>query len=449
MDDEQNEIEFDQPLEDESAIPEVPPSIRKIFTDQGDPEVESLYGKYKRGKLITQPEFQRYFVWDRLKCSKLIESALLDIPLPVIYLSEERDGKEYVIDGQQRLTAFFSFIDGIFPIGENDFKLTGLKVFSELNNKRFIDIDDQIQDKIRYYKIRIITFRKESDPNLKFEIFERLNTGSVSLNDQELRNCIYRGKYNELLKELSNDSDFKYLFGLDKPEKRMKDVELVLRWAAFYLNSYLNYKPPMRNFLNNNMIEYQFIKDEKSNELRKAFKNAVTIIKSLLDKRAFKRFYKGNDKDPNGYWESKQFNYSLYDILMWFFSREDKNKVVRNSDAIREALIYLMTHDLDFIDSIELSTSRLQAVRIRFRKLEDIMENILGIAQKEDRCFSYKIKEEFFNNDSTCSICGQKIQNIDDSAMDHKEQYWAGGQTIPSNARLTHKYCNLARPRKE
>jgi hypothetical protein len=449
MDDEQNEIEFDQPLEDESAIPEVPPSTRKIFTDQGDPEVESLYGKYKRGKLITQPEFQRYFVWDRLKCSKLIESALLDIPLPVIYLSEERDGKEYVIDGQQRLTAFFSFIDGIFPLDEKDFKLTGLKVFSELNNKRFIDIDEQIQDKIRYYKIRIITFKKESDSNLKFEIFERLNTGSVSLNDQELRNCIYRGKYNELLKELSNDTDFKYLLGLDKPEKRMKDIELVLRWSAFYLNSYLNYKPPMRNFLNNNMIEYQFIKDEKSNELRKAFKNAVSIIKSLLDKRAFKRFYKGNDKDPNGYWESKQFNYSLYDILMWFFSREDKNKVYHNSDAIREALIYLMTHDQDFIDSIELSTSRLQAVRIRFRKLEDIIENILGIAQKEPRCFSYKIKEEFFNNDSTCSICCQKIHNIDDSAMDHKEQYWTGGRTIPDNARLTHRYCNQARSRKE
>lgn len=98
-----NEIELEQPLEEEiEAIPEE----RKIYTDKGDPEIESLYGKYKRGRLILQPDFQRNFVWDTAKSSRLIESALLDIPLPVIYLSEEMDGKEYIIDGQQRLTAF-------------------------------------------------------------------------------------------------------------------------------------------------------------------------------------------------------------------------------------------------------------------------------------------------------------------------------------------------------
>jgi len=110
----------------------------------------------------------------------------------VIYLSEEKDGKEYVIDGQQRLTAFFSFIDGQFPDG-SDFKLTGLKVFTELNRKMFKEIDEELQDKIRYCKMHTITFKRESEADLKFEIFERLNTGAVSLNDQELRNCIYRG----------------------------------------------------------------------------------------------------------------------------------------------------------------------------------------------------------------------------------------------------------------
>jgi len=98
---ESNEIELEQPLEEEI---EVIPEERKIYTDKGDPGIESLYGKYKRGKLVLQPDFQRHFVWDTAKSSRLIESALLDIPLPVIYLSEEKDGKEYVIDGQQRLT---------------------------------------------------------------------------------------------------------------------------------------------------------------------------------------------------------------------------------------------------------------------------------------------------------------------------------------------------------
>jgi uncharacterized protein with ParB-like and HNH nuclease domain len=196
-----NEIEFDEQLEEET---EAVVDERKIYTDIGDPEVDSLYGKYKRGKLILQPEFQRHFVWDPVKSSRLIESVLLDIPLPVIYLSQEKDGREYIIDGQQRLTTFFSFIDGKFPNGK-DFKLTGLKVFDNLNRKTFSELEEDIQDKIRYCKIHAITFKKESSPDLKFEIFERLNTGSVSLNDQELRNCIYRGPYNELLRKLSQE----------------------------------------------------------------------------------------------------------------------------------------------------------------------------------------------------------------------------------------------------
>lgn len=376
-----NELEFEQPLEEEIESIEVPSTKRRVYTEQGDPEIESLYGKYKRGKLVIQPDFQRHFVWDAKKSSRLIESALLDIPLPVIYLSEEKDGKEYVIDGQQRLTAFFSFIDGQFPDGR-DFKLTGLKIFTELNRKSFKEINEELQDKIRYCKIRTITFRRESEADLKFEIFERLNTGAVSLNDQELRNCIYRGPYNELLKELSKDTDFMYLLGLKKPDKRMKDIELVLRFAAFYHFTYLNYKPPMRKFLNNDMEKYQYISDVEAIELKNAFKNAVTIIKSLLDNHAFKRFYKGDEKNPNGYWEPKKFNASLYDILMYSFAKEDKNKVYQNLDSIREALIYLMTNDQDFIDAIELSTSSVQAVTKRFDKWRLTLQDIIGIAKR-------------------------------------------------------------------
>ncbi len=443
-----NEIEFEQPLKEEIESIEAPPSKRKVYTDQGDPEVESLHGKYKRGKLNIQPDFQRHFVWDAQKSSRLIESALLDIPLPVIYLSEEKDGNEYVIDGQQRLTAFFSFIDSKFPDGK-DFKLSGLKVITELNKKSYKELNDELQDKTRYCKIRTITFRRESEADLKFEIFERLNTGAVSLNDQELRNCIYRGTYNKLLKELSKDTDFMYLLGLKTPDKRMKDVGLVLRFAAFYHFTYLNYKPPIRKFLSNDMEEYQFISEGKVIELKYAFKNANAIIKSLLGDHAFKRFYKGNDKNPNGYWEPKKFNASLYDILMNSFSKEDKNKVYQNLDSIREALINLMTTDQEFIDAIELSTSSIQAVTKRFDKWRLTLQEVIGIAQKEPRCFSLKLKQELYNNDPTCAICGQRIQDIDDTAIDHIEQYWTGGKTIPENARLTHRYCNWARPKKD
>ena len=175
-------------------------------------------------------------------------------------------------------------MDGIFPDG-SDFKLSGLKVFNEFNRRRFIDLPEEDQDKIRYCKLRTITFRKESDPNLKFEIFERLNTGSVSLNDQELRNCIYRGPFNGLLRELAQDAEFTSLMGITKPDSRMKDVELVLRFAAFYHQTYLNYKPPIRKFLNVEMDRYQFISDSDAKQLRNAFKNSIQIINHCFERR--------------------------------------------------------------------------------------------------------------------------------------------------------------------
>jgi len=371
----------------------------------------------------------------------------LQIPLPIIYLSEEKDGKEYVIDGQQRLTSFFSFIDGTFPDGKL-FKLSGLNVFSELNGKKFSELEAELQDKIRYYQIRTITFQKDSSEDLKFEIFERLNTGSVQLNDQELRNCLYRGNFNVALKEMAADPDFMYILGLKTPDKRMKDKELVLRFCAFHHKTYLNYKAPIRNFLNLEAQEKRNISDKELTELKAAFKNCQ-IIKSIFDTNAFKRFYKGKDGQPNGFWEPKKFNTSLYDILMYSFAREDKNKVFQNLDSIKEALITLMTDDQEFVDSIELSTSSVQAVTTRFDKWRETLKGILGVNQKEPRCFSYQLKKEMMAVDPSCSLCNQRISSIDDAALDHVKQYWMGGKTVPENARLTHRYCNCARPRKE
>jgi|GEM_PF-302865 len=421
---------------------------RTIFTDQGDPEVDSLHKRYLKGRLNVQPGFQRQFVWDKVKSSRLIESALLDIPIPIIYLSEEKDGKDNVIDGQQRLTAFFSFIDGKFP-DNSDFKLSGLNVFTELNGKKFNELSEDIQDKIMTYKIRVIKFKKESDNDLQFEIFARLNTGAVPLNDQELRNCVYRGRFNELLKELSQEQDYKYLLGISKPEKRMRDVELVLRFASFYFNSYLNYNAPIKRFLNTTMETYQHISTDHEIKLRNAFKNAISIIRNLLGTNAFKRYYKGNDRNRNGKWETQKFNVSLFDILMYTFSIEDKNSVFQNLDRIREALLDLMTSDQDFIDSIELSTSSKKMVTIRFDKWRLTLQSILGIGTKEPRCFSYTIKQQLFDNDSSCAICGNRILSIDDAAIDHIEQYWTGGKTIPENARLAHRFCNNSRSRIE
>jgi hypothetical protein len=204
----------------------------------------------------------------------------------------------------------------------------------------------------------------------------------------------------------------------------------------------------MKKFLNEDMEKYRNMAEKDKGELRTAFKNTVMIVRSLLDIHAFKRFYKGSQGNPNGYWETKKFNASLYDILMYSFANEDKNTVYQNLDSLREALIDLMVNDEEFINSIELSTSSIQAVTKRFDKWRHAVENVIGIHVKEPRCFSQQLKDELFKNNPNCSICGQRILTVDDAAVDHIEQYWQGGKTIPENARLTHRYCNWARPRK-
>jgi hypothetical protein len=441
-----NELQFEVEQENGEEL-NLPVNQREVLTRPADPQVRALHDKYKRGKLILQPDFQRQYVWDRKKASRLVESVLLRVPLPIIYLSEQPDGKEYVIDGQQRLTSLFSFIDGQFPNGDS-FKLIGLTAYKELNKKAFAEIGEELQDRIQDYPLRTVTLLRHSDPDLKFEIFERLNTGSEPLNDMELRNCVHRGTYNLFLKELAAEPDFLALLGLTKPDKRMRDVELVLRFASFFHATYLQYTPPMKRFYNHDMERWKDISPNDAEKLRGAFKNSLTLIRSLLGtQNAFKRYYRGDSQNPNGRWELKRFNASLYDVLMGVFWDKDKNQVMASLDSLREGWIDLLINNADFQRAIEIGTSAEDMVRLRFDLARQWIEGTLREHRIEPRCFSRELKKNLFDANPTCALCGQSISEVDDAAVDHIEQYWRGGKTIPENARLTHRYCNSARPR--
>ena len=451
-----NEIQTESDVDSEEETVVIPANgkqSRKIVTKEVDREVDFFHRAQQRGKLILQPDFQRYYIWPKAKASKLIESALLDVPLPAVYLFEEEDGNLSVIDGQQRLTAFVSFVRGNFLDNGEPFALSGLKVLKDLNKRQFSDDEfgEERRDKILATTIRAITFKKESDRDLKFEVFERLNAESTSLNSQELRNCVYRGSYNDLLKRLSENSTFRFLMGIEKPEKRMQDVEYVLRFAAFYNQTYLKYSSPVKRFLNHDMEKNKEISNKDAKKLENAFKQAVGIIRSLLGDKAFKRFIPGvGDNNRDGRWETQQFNASLYDVLMWQFAQPDldSNLVYQHSESIYEGLIDLMAGDAEFREAITLSTSSVKNVQTRFSKFNAMVKAVIGNDQKQPRCFTRKLKEELYNKNPVCNICETRIVDVDDAAVDHIEQYWAGGKTIEENARLTHRYCNSTRPRK-
>jgi len=199
----------------------------------------------------------------------------------------------------------------------------------------------------------------------------------------------------------------------------------------------------------NNFGTLQSISEEDKEELRIAFKNSVQIVTSLFGENAFKRFHPGTEADPRGIWEIKRFNSSLYDIWMGIFCNKNKREIFAPGvlNTLRESLIDLMASNEAFIDSILIGTSDARKVKTRFSIAMQTVDDILGNSKNQPRFFPFELKEELFNKDKTCAICGNEIQHIDDAAVDHIEQYWRGGETKPENARLTHRYCNSSRSR--
>lgn len=413
---------------------------RKILWQAKDFSIRELMFMENDGTLIIRPDYQRKFVMDNKLSSRLIESILMDVPIPVIYIAEERDGTYSVIDGQQRLTSFVSFIKGNFPDGK-EFTLSSLKVLEDLNKKKFVDLDKGLQQKINTTTLHTIIIKKESQEDIKFEIFERLNTGSVRLNEDEIRNVVYRGSYVKLLAELEEDETFHKLVNKDNYKKRMIYRGMILRFFSLSERTYLNYKPSIKQFCNKELRDNKNMTEEKQKEYKDRFKKSVDLVNSVFGKNAFKRFTFGNEDNTNGKWNSN-LNMSLFDIQMCGFVNYEKYQIMPKADLIRESLMHLMTHNDKFIESIEISTSDKSSLQTRFKIWLETLDKIVGKNEIEARIFPYNIKKQLFNQDNTCKICNQQILNIDDAETDHILPFSEGGTTTLENAQITHRFCN-------
>ena len=420
----------DAPPED-AEVQATPARARRISARSSDPTLKDLYDRYCEGDLILQPDFQRYFVWDALKSSRLLESVLLDLPLPIVYLAEEQSGRESVVDGQQRLTSFFTFI-------ENKWALTGLTLHAELNGKHFQELDRILRLKIRRASLRVTTILKDSDDELKFEIFERLNTGSVALNEQEMRNCIYRGGYNNLLKKMAADSDFLFLLGLTQPEKRMRDVELALRFAAFFHNGPENYQSSMRRWLNEEMARFQHLPNDDAVALFHAFHDAVQSVREMLGRRAFRRFRRGTEQDPNGAWEARRFNAALFDVLLYGFTRYPRRQAQPHLGTLREALLWLITEDEEFIAACETATNATNQVKLRHEKWLKVLAQVIATGRPSS---VRRQKQEIFRRQTKCCICGAEIKQLDDTAILGLDRFLPAETELSQELRLAHRYC--------
>ena len=405
-------------------IPVFPSSDRSLA------ELERLY---KEGTLKLDADWQRGYVWTSKRASRLIESFLIGLPIPVIYLAEDDNYEYEVIDGMQRLTSVFSFLN-------NDLKLTGLEIMADLNGCHFKDLQKPLQNKLRNSPLRTIVCPQTSDKNLKYLMFERLNTGGVALNEMEIRNCLYRGKLNDLIKELVQFKEFKECMAQKNIHRRMKDRTLVLRFLAFYQMTYSKARKGLKAFFNEFFETYRDPSQEKLNEFSSKFKCAMKAAFTIFGNRGFKL----NST-------SRSVNASIFQVICVSFTDYDQGALTRSADAIYTAYLDLIETDLRWVNCVSTSTSTYNRISYTFetwnKKLKQVMEN----AEPNDskRLFPRELKEDLYSQSKVCEICGQQITHIDDAALDHDKQHWQGGKTVPENARLVHQHCNATRPRSE
>jgi hypothetical protein len=314
-----------------------------------------------------------------------------------------------------------------------------------LNRKLFSDLDKEFQNKIRKTTLHTIVIKKESNEDVKFEIFERLNTGSIKLNEDEIRNTVYRGDYIKLLAELEDNETFHKVVQKDNYKKRMIYRGMILRFFAISEKSHLNYQPSMKQFCNKELRDNRYLSTEKAKEYRTKFHDCIDLVKVVFGKTAFRRYIPSNSEKEQGNWTTTRINMALFDIQMCGFVNYSKNEILRNADYIREAMLELMTNNQDFIDSILLQTSNKEVLKKRFKIWLEKLDEIVGSSGYEQRTYSFQVKKELFDKNQTCAISGQRILAIEDSEVDHITPFSKGGKTEIENAQLVLRYFNRAK----
>lgn len=357
IDDKDFEFDDQSNTEDENDIEEIPKEKRILRTQAYDKSVSDLVAMMP-DDIKLDPDYQRSYIWDNKKASLLIESILLNVPIPVIYVEEEEDSTWNVVDGLQRLNSLRRFF-------ANEFKLSGLEVLSELNKSQFSTLNAKAQRVLKNGILRIIVILQESHPEIKYDIFQRLNRGSVRLNEQELRNCLYRGKLNEEVREMRELKALQQILGLKRPHPRFVDAELVLRSIALIsrfdpkTGTLEKYRGKMKGFLNLFMQEKKDASSSEIEAFKKSFVHSLESSFAVFGEKAFRRI------EPTNRVAERQINRAIMDVIMVGFSYYDQKRINSKKNEIQEAFFNLLTSDEKFHDTITVGTS--DKVKLEYR----------------------------------------------------------------------------------
>ena len=348
-------------------------NITSFGTDLSYREIVTMY---EDGDL-EKPELQRKYVWTKKEASRFIDSVLLGLPVPSIFLAKTEDDKRLIVDGYQRIMTMYDYMNGIFSGDNKVFKLANTKeINSNWRGKAFSELTHEQKRRIRTSPIHAIIFEQKIPKNDTgmYQIFERINTGGRTLKPQEIRNCVYHGSFNKLLFELNREEVWRNVLGSNQEDSRMADVELVLRFFAFsdiisrdeirqnqiILSKFLN--DYMEDFRNLNELEYQYKKE--------IFINTIDFLHTTIGLNVFRTLKR---KNQDIIW-AKRVNPVVFDAVCSasvFVSEKHSDKLTTTLEKYIELL-----EDESFKESTTNRTTNTEHIKTRISRAAMILYGV-------------------------------------------------------------------------
>lgn len=299
-------------------------SLFNISSWGADLSFRELVSMYEEDELV-KPELQRKYVWDKVEASRFIESILLGLPVPSIFLAQAGSQK-LIVDGYQRIMTVYDYMRGVFTADKKVFKLSNSeKINVRWRNKAFSELSTDDQRKLKSTTIHAIIFEQkkpENDGTSLYQVFERINTSGRTLTPQEIRNCVYQGSFNTMLFEINENATWRKLFGAEEADSRMRDLEYILRFFTMKTGSILNNDSKqisLKKALNDFMKVHKGASQVEIQQFKREFEKTVKLVYDNVGESAFRNYTRSKF--------TKKFHPAIFDAIMVAVFLIDKKNI--------------------------------------------------------------------------------------------------------------------------
>ena len=361
-----NDLDPDTGLEvelEDSTI-EKPFNPEKIKVRTANITVQLLVSRIEHAEIELKPPFQRSFIWNEERQSRLIESLLLRIPIPVFYVASAENENWLVVDGVQRMITIFKFVTGRL-------RLKQLEYLEKFNAMKYSELPRPMQRRIGESELVVNIIDPGTPEDVMFNIFRRINTGGMTLNGQEIRNALHPGLVQDYLKQLANSEAFLKATGESIKPDRMADRECVLRFIAFYVDSWKQYDAnDLNGYLGQAMRKINKMDQIYRQELAGEFEKAMDAAYRIFGKYAFRKRYDRHDT------QRRPVSKALFDawsVQLAGCTPQEIDRLVEKREQIMDRFIALMNEDSDFDKAISYSTGTPQRVKKRFHEIAQLV----------------------------------------------------------------------------